>query len=77
MDIATADTLIRYLLKEVENTWRVKFGECKELVHKEGVEQMVMIVDLKGVKLKDLSNKQVNPPLTNTIGQCGLQIAPD
>jgi hypothetical protein len=57
LEIATADTLIRYLLKEVEHTWRVKFGECKELVYKEGVEQLVMIVDLKGVKLKDLSNK--------------------
>jgi hypothetical protein len=77
LDVATADTLIRYLLKEVENTWRVKFGECKELVHKEGVEQMVMIVDLKGVKLKDLSNKQVNPPQPTSLGERGLQIAPD
>ena len=29
-------------------------------MNKDGVEQMIVIVDLKGTKLKDLSNKQVS-----------------
>jgi hypothetical protein len=45
------------MLKEVEHTWRIKFSECQQFVHKEGVDQMIIIVDLKGAKLKDLSNK--------------------
>lgn len=60
LEIAKADTLIHYMLKEVEHTWRVKFSECKELVYKAGVDQMIIIIDLKGTKLKDLSNKQIN-----------------
>ncbi len=59
LEIASADTLIHYMLKEIEHTWRIKFGDCKELVYKKGVDQMVVIIDLKGSKLKDLSNKQV------------------
>jgi hypothetical protein len=47
------------MLKEVEHTWRVKFSDCKEMVYQPGVDQMVLIVDLKSIKLKDLSNKQV------------------
>lgn len=45
------------MLKEIEHTWRNKFTECKELVFKAGVDQLIVIIDLKGVKLKDLSNK--------------------
>lgn len=37
----------------------MKFSDCKEAVYKDGVDQIVVIVDLKGAKLKDLSNKQV------------------
>jgi hypothetical protein len=45
------------MLKEVEMAWRMKFGECQQFVYKDGVDQMIVIVDLKGAKLKDLSNK--------------------
>jgi hypothetical protein len=45
------------MLKEVEHTWRIKFGDCKEFVYKGGVEQLLVIFDLKGAKLKDMSNK--------------------
>ena len=37
----------------------MKFVECQSYVNKDGVDQLVLIVDLKGAKLKDLSNKQV------------------
>jgi hypothetical protein len=60
LEIASAETLIHYSLKEVEHTWRIKFEECHEKAHREGVDQMVLVVDLKGIKLKDLSNKQIN-----------------
>lgn len=57
--MASAETLIRYMLKEVEHTWRIKFGDCKEFVYKGGVEQLLVIFDLKDAKLKDMSNKLV------------------
>lgn len=48
------------MIKEIEHTWRIKFSECKELINKAGVDQMIIIIDLKGAKLKDISNKQIN-----------------
>jgi hypothetical protein len=50
MEVASTNVLIRYILKEVEHTWRCKFPDCRS-------EQFTMIVDLQGLKLKDLSNK--------------------
>lgn len=60
LDCASAEVLIHYMLKEIEMVWRMKFGECQSFVHKEGVDKMNVIIDLKGAKLKDLSNKQVS-----------------
>lgn len=60
LEVATAETLIHYMLKEIEHTWRIKFSDCKEFVNKEGVDQLILIIDLKGAKLKDLTNKQVS-----------------
>jgi hypothetical protein len=54
-----SDILVHYFIKELEHTWRVKFTECKELVNKKGVDQFSLIVDMKGMKLKDISNKQI------------------
>ena len=50
------DILIHFLIKELEHTWRVKFPDSKEFVHKAGVDQILLIIDMKGAKLKDLSN---------------------
>ena len=50
------DSLVHYFIKELEHTWRVKFGDCKEFVFKQGVDQMVLLIDLKQVKLKDLTS---------------------
>lgn len=55
----STDLLVHYFIKELEHTWRVKFQECKEVVYSKGVDQIKVIVDLKGCKLKDLSNKQM------------------
>jgi hypothetical protein len=57
LETEKAENLIHYMLKEVEHTWRIKFSDCKEFVNKEGVDQLVLIIDLKGAKLKDLTNK--------------------
>jgi len=59
LDCSSADVLIHYMLKELEMAWRMKFSDCQEGVYKDGVDSLVLIVDLKGAKLKDLSNKQV------------------
>ena len=59
LECASVNILMQYMLKEIEQAWRMKFSECESLVHKAGVDQLVLIVDLKGAKLKDLSNKQV------------------
>lgn len=61
-DTCTADTIMHYIIKEIEQTWKQKFPECKAKCNSgsEPVDQITVIVDLKAVKLKDLSNKQVN-----------------
>jgi hypothetical protein len=59
LECSSAEVLIHYMLKEVEMAWRLKFPDCQDAVHKEGVDAMVLIVDMKGAKIKDLSNKQV------------------
>jgi hypothetical protein len=55
----SVDALVHFFVKELEHTWRVKFPDCKEFVHKQGVDQIVLIVDLKGAKLKDISNQKM------------------
>lgn len=53
----SVDLLVHFFIKELEHTWRVKFPDCKEFVNKKGVDQMIAIIDLKGAKLKDFTNK--------------------
>jgi len=31
LEIASADVLIHYMLREIEHTWRIKFSEIKEV----------------------------------------------
>ena len=50
VEVASTKVLIRYMLKEVEHTWRAKFPDCQS-------DQFVLIVDLYSLKLKDLTNK--------------------
>lgn len=52
------DVLVHYFIKELEHTWRVKFPDCKEFVNKQGVDQISVVFDLKGTKLKDITNQQ-------------------
>ena len=50
------DILVHFFIKELEHTWRVKFPDSKEFVYKDGVDQIVLIIDLKGAKIKDLTD---------------------
>jgi len=55
------DIIVHYFIKELEHTWRCKFQECKELINnnKMAVDQFKVIIDMKGMKLKDITNKQI------------------
>lgn len=55
----SVDKLAHYFIKEFEHSWRVKFPDCKEFVYKDGVDQIKVIIDMKGTKLKDITNKQM------------------
>jgi hypothetical protein len=57
----STDIIVHYFIKELEHTWRVKFQECKEVINgnKMGVDQLTLIVDMKGCKLKDITNKKI------------------
>jgi hypothetical protein len=55
----STDLLVHYFIKELEHTWRVKFADSKEFVYKQGVDQILLIIDMKGSKLKDITNKQI------------------
>lgn len=55
----SVDQLVHFFVKELEHTWRIKFPDCKEFVNKKGVDQIIAIIDLRGAKLKDLSNKSM------------------
>jgi len=57
----STDLLVHYFIKELEHTWRVKFQEAKEVINgnKMGVDQMKLIIDMKGMKLKDITNQEM------------------
>ena len=57
----STDLLVHFFIKEMEHTWRVKFPESKEVINgnKMGVDQMKLIIDMKGMKLKDITNKEM------------------
>jgi hypothetical protein len=46
----SVDLLVHFFIKELEHTWRVKFPDCKEFVYKDGVDQINVIIDMKGCK---------------------------
>lgn len=55
----SVDQLVHFFIKELEHTWRVKFVDCKEFVNKKGVDQIKVIIDMRGIKQKDIMNKQM------------------
>ena len=55
LECADAKTLIKYFITEIEHTWRMKFQECKEKLGLP-VEQILLIIDLNSLSLKDLTS---------------------
>ena len=54
LEEASAEVLIHFMLKEVEVAWRMKFSECQSYVYPKGVDQIIVLVDMKGATLKTL-----------------------
>ena len=59
MQCAPPDVISKFFLKEMEHTWREKFEKCEDEV-KCIVDQIRVVVDLKGASLKQLTNKHSN-----------------
>lgn len=57
LEVASAEVLIHYMLKEVELTWRNRFGDCQSALGLDGVDQVVLIVDMKGSSMKQIQSK--------------------
>lgn len=74
LDCVKAELIMTYLLKELETTWRQRFPESQKKRERgqgsPAVDQLVVILDLRALKLKDLSNKQVNVMFKSMVAQC-------
>ena len=53
------ETVTKFIIRELENTWREKFDRCEKEVGNI-VDQIRMIIDMKGATLKQITNKQLN-----------------
>ena len=60
LQIATPEVISKFFLKEMEHTWREKFDKCMEAAGGRIVDQIRIVVDLKGASLKQLTNKSSN-----------------
>ena len=59
LQVAPPEIISKFFLKEVEHTWREKFDKCMEATGRI-VDQIRVVVDLKGATLKQLTNKNSN-----------------
>ena len=53
------ETITKFIIKELEHTWREKF-DIVQTKMRVNVDQFRLVVDLKGAKLKQITNKQLN-----------------
>ena len=67
LQAAPPEVISQFFLKEMEHTWREKFDKCMEVVGRI-VDQIRIIVDLKGASLKQLTNKNFNAIFKALIG---------
>lgn len=59
LQVAPPEIISKFFLKEMEHTWREKFDKCMEATGRI-VDQIRVVVDLKGATLKQLTNKNSN-----------------
>lgn len=57
LEVVKLDRLEMYFLSELELCLREKFDDCKEKFG-QPVDQFVLLFDFKGIKAKDMNNKQ-------------------
>ena len=51
--------MTKFIIRELEHTWREKFERCEQ-DKKRAVDQIRIIIDMKGASLKQVTNKQLN-----------------
>jgi len=71
--VVVPEILVKYFVKEFEHTWREKFDQCQSSCKIKVVDQIRMVVDLKGTTLKAITNKQLKPLMTDIIREIGLR----
>lgn len=59
MKNTTPDTVTKFIIRELEHSWREKFDRCEQ-VSKQKVDQMRLLIDMRGGTLKQIANKQLN-----------------
>lgn len=52
LQIHTPENVTKWLIKDLEHTWREKFDRCEQACKPQKVDQIRMIIDLKGATLK-------------------------
>lgn len=53
------ETVTKFIIKELEHTWREKFDVVQSLLRCT-VDQFRIVIDMKGAKLKQITNKNLN-----------------
>ena len=59
MKSTTPDTVTKFIIRELEHTWREKFDRCEQ-ISKQKVDQIRLVIDMRGATLKQIANKQLN-----------------
>ena len=54
------ENITKWIIKEMEHTWRDKFERCEQVYKPQKVDQIQLIIDLKGATLKQITNKHLN-----------------
>lgn len=59
LSVINQETFVKFLYKELEHTWREKFEKCEQVSNMQ-VDQIKLIIDMKGATLKQVTNKASN-----------------
>ena len=54
------ENITKWIIKELEITWRDRFERCEQAYKPQKVDQIQIIIDLKGATLKQITNKHLN-----------------
>lgn len=54
------ETVTKFIIRELEHTWREKFERCEQEVRPNVVDQIRLIIDMRSATLKQVTHKQLN-----------------